>query len=88
VTASFDKTVKLWGLDGKLKTPPLPPHPVLVWDASISPDGKFMVSAGRDGYVRLWPMSMNHNNQQPLELKSLIKIGCQRLSDLKPQLIC
>jgi WD40 repeat protein/energy-coupling factor transporter ATP-binding protein EcfA2 len=52
-SASFDKTVKLWGRDGRLlKT--LEAHKEEVFDVSFSPDGELIASASFDKTVKLW----------------------------------
>lgn len=52
-SASFDKTVKLWGRDGTLlKT--FKGHKDKVFDISFSPDGELIASASFDKTVKLW----------------------------------
>ncbi|KAF3886951.1 MULTISPECIES: nSTAND1 domain-containing NTPase [Nostocales] len=52
-SASRDKTVKLWRMNGKLiKT--WNAHNGWVNSVSFSPDGKFLVSGGEDNIVKLW----------------------------------
>jgi len=52
-TVSFDKTVKLWKLDGTLLDT-LQGHDDWVWDANFSPDGGTLASASRDRILILW----------------------------------
>ncbi len=52
-SASADNTVRLWQLDGKLKTI-FKGHEDSVSDVSFSPDGKTIASASLDGIVKLW----------------------------------
>ena len=52
-TASSDKTVKLWQLNGTLLHTFIH-HKAAVWDVAISPDSQTFVSGGRDRTVLLW----------------------------------
>ncbi|WP_300452623.1 AAA-like domain-containing protein, partial [Accumulibacter sp.] len=55
VTASGDKTARLWDLDGKLLAE-LRGHGNSVNSASFSPDGQRIVTASRDKTARLWDL--------------------------------
>ncbi len=56
-TASSDKTVKLWNLDGFKLEKELKGHQKWVWDCVFSVDAAYMVTASSDTTARLWDLS-------------------------------
>ena len=54
-SASADKTVKLWSLNGKLLRT-LKGHRDTVFSVSFSPDGQTIASASKDRTVKLWSL--------------------------------
>ncbi|CAD5319172.1 unnamed protein product [Arabidopsis thaliana] len=55
-TASSDKTVKIWNLDGFKLEKVLTGHERWVWDCDFSMDGEYLVTASSDTTARLWSM--------------------------------
>jgi len=53
-SASDDKTARLWNLDTNLPVGPPLQHQDWVWDAALSVDGKFLVTACLDGNAYVW----------------------------------
>ncbi|MBE9228739.1 TIR domain-containing protein [Phormidium sp. LEGE 05292] len=73
-SASIDRTVKLWQLDGtELVT--LKGHKDGVISLSFSPDGKMLASGGLDNNIILW------NLQQVGTLDKLLVKGCRWIED-------
>jgi WD40 repeat protein len=52
-SGSFDKTIKIWELDGTLKYT-LTGHNGYIWSVAISPDGKTLVSGSEDKTIKVW----------------------------------
>lgn len=56
-TASSDRTVKLWNLDGFGLDRTLAGHSRWVWDCVFSVDAAYLVSASSDATAKLWDLS-------------------------------
>ena len=53
VSGSFDRTLRLWDLEGNLINTPFMGHDQFVYSVAFSPDGKRIASGGLDG-IRIW----------------------------------
>jgi WD40 repeat protein len=54
VSASADRTIRVWNIDGTGEPLVLEGHEGLVWSADFSPDGTRIVSASSDWTARVW----------------------------------
>ena len=70
-TASYDKTARLWDLQGNLLQE-FKGHQGAVYSVSFSPDGKTIATGSRDNTARLWPVR---------NLDRVLKDGCAWLRD-------
>jgi WD40 repeat protein len=61
VSGSADKSVCLWRVADMWMMKRLSGHTGPVGAMAISPTGKFMLSAGRDGSLRMWDLMRGHN---------------------------
>ncbi|WP_147333195.1 hypothetical protein, partial [Archangium gephyra] len=66
VTASLDKTARVWKADGRGEPVVLRGHEASVSSAEFSPDGHRIVTASSDKTARVWPGSIS-------ELQRLLK---------------
>ncbi len=66
VSASHDRTVRVWSRDGGDELRVLRGHQAGVRAAVFSPDGARVASASYDGTVRLWDL---HGSREPLVLR-------------------
>lgn len=57
VTASHDKTARLWDAKTGAALAVLSGHVMEVEDATFSPDGREVVTASYDGTARIWDIS-------------------------------
>jgi WD40 repeat protein/serine/threonine protein kinase len=64
--------VRVWDVaTGKALTPPLQ-HKDVVWYAALSPDGRRLITAGREGAARIWDMGLGKELLPPLEHKDAV----------------
>ena len=67
VTASSDKTARLWDAETGKPIGELDGHEGWVWRAAFSPDGKRIVTASGDKTARLWDADTGKAIGEPLE---------------------
>ena len=56
VSASQDKTIKVWNLEDGTNIATLSGHKRSVWDVKISPDNDLLISASADKTIRVWSL--------------------------------
>lgn len=61
ISGSSDKTISLWRVSDWGHMKQLKGHTGCISAIAISPTGKFMLSAGRDGSLRMWDLMHGHN---------------------------
>ena len=87
VTASYDKTVRLWYIEDKTQrrfaTQPLRGHAAAVLAATIAPNGKMLATGGEDGRVCVWSLSDSKDRVGNLVTSSLLQ--CQAPPSASPR---
>jgi WD40 repeat protein len=66
VTASWDKTARLWDAETRKQIGEALSHTNVVWSAAFSPDGKCIVTASVDKTARLWDAETRKQIGEPL----------------------
>lgn len=72
VTASFDRTLKLWDIDSQNVLRTMEGHTGIVLTVDVSPDGQQIASGGSDRSIRLWdvpnsdPVTTHEIHDSPL----------------------
>jgi WD40 repeat protein len=77
VTASMDKTARMWDAATAKEIAVLRGHDDRVTSAAFSPDGSRIVTASEDSTARIWDARL-----QTLSAKDLLAQGCARLAGL------
>jgi WD40 repeat protein len=72
VSASGDKTIKIWDMATGREKHTLTGHQYSVNSVTISPDGKTLVSASSDNTIKIWDIS-------DINVKSLLQKVCNRV---------
>ena len=83
VTASWDKTAKVWDVKGQLLA--TLPHQGVVYSAEFSPDGSRIVTASQDKTAKVWFtaegalkwLKENNNKVAPLTEENKKKYGVE-----------
>ena len=65
VTASDDKTARLWDAATGAPIAVLSGHEDAVWSAAFSPDGTRVVTASKDKTARLWDAATGAGDRRP-----------------------
>ncbi|OHT14857.1 p21-activated protein kinase-interacting protein 1-like protein [Tritrichomonas foetus] len=61
ISGSADKTICLWRISDWGHMKQLKGHTAALTSMAISPTGKFMLSTGKDGALRMWDLMHGHN---------------------------
>jgi len=60
VSASEDKTLKVWELASGRELRTLTGHSGVVWGVTVTPDGQLAVSASLDKTLKVWELDSGH----------------------------
>jgi WD40 repeat protein len=74
VTASLDKTARLWDRDGSPRAV-LTGHQDRVYRATFSPgEGRWLLTASRDGSIRVWRRPKGPQTGEPIDLDAFLPL--------------
>lgn len=77
VTASADKTARVWEAETGRQVAELKGHGDIVWSATYSPDGKRIVTASADKTARVWNMSVETQTADQIAKLIRCKVGAR-----------
>jgi WD40 repeat protein len=72
ITASKDKTIRIWDLNEKMCIKVLKGHTKAVQTIAITPDGRYAVSGGEDLTVRFWSLEKAENQKMHQNHSSMV----------------
>lgn len=58
LSASRDRTIKLWNISNDRFETNLQGHELVVTSISVDPENKFLISGSRDNSLKLWDLKM------------------------------
>jgi WD40 repeat protein len=72
-SGSWDKTIKLWDVEGRRELRTLAGHTDKVNAVAFSPNGKLLASGGQDGAVKLWDTTNGKEQLGPIPQWSAVQ---------------
>ena len=80
VTASSDKTARIWDAATAKEIAALRGHDDTVYCAAFSPDGSRIITASRDGTARIWDARLETRSAEELLVEACARLALRRLT--------